>query len=404
MKISFSPPYIDQEIIDEVVDSLKSGWITTGPKTKQFETELAAYMGVKRVLNFNSATAGMELMLRWFGIKEGDEVIVPAYTYCATANIVVHCGATPVMVDVDDNFLLDIEAVKKAITPKTKAIIPVDLAGMPCDYDAFMQLVNSDEVRKNFHPNTPEQQKLGRPFLMIDAAHSVGAVYKGKKVGGQADAMVFSFHAVKNLTTAEGGCVAFGMDGIFNSDELYTKLNTKSLHGQNKDALSKTQTGAWRYDVIEAGFKCNMPDVLAAIGLASFKKYDSYILPERYRVFAQYQEAFSKYEWAQLPVYKTEDRLSSCHVYPLRIKDFNEQQRDELITQMAEAGISTNVHFQPLPMLSVYKNMGYKISDYPVSLDNYTREISLPVYPHLTKEEVEFISQTLVGIVEAVFA
>lgn len=404
MKIPFSPPYIDQSIIDEVTDSLKSGWITTGPKTKLFEKELAAYCEVPKVLCLNSATAGLELMLRWFGVKEGDEVIVPAYTYCATANVVLHCGATPVMVDCDENFLVDPEKVKQAITSNTKVIMPVDVFGYPCDYDALNVIINSSEIKSLFNAETENQKKLGRILLLADSAHSVGAEYKGKKIGSQADAMVFSFHAVKNLTTAEGGAIAINLECTFDPEEVYKALNIKGLHGQNKDALSKTQSGSWRYDIIEAGYKFNMPDVLAAIGLASFKQYESYILPRRKEIFDKYCELFSEYSWAQLPEYENEIKKSSYHVFPLRIKDISETERDAIMQKMFDAGVATNVHFQPLPMLSLYKNLGYKMEDYPVSFENYSREISLPVYPQLTDEQLNYIAETMAGIIEKEYA
>jgi dTDP-4-amino-4,6-dideoxygalactose transaminase len=404
--ISFSPPFIDEEIINEVVDALRSGWITTGPKTKTFEKELAAYCGVEKVLCLNSATAGLEMMLRWYGVQEGDEVIVPAYTYAATANVVVHCGARPVMVDVDDNFQLDIDKLAGAITSHTKAIIPVDIFGLPTDYDAIMDVLNSEAVKKKFTAANSTQDKLGRPMLLIDSAHSIGAVYKGKKVGSQADAMVFSFHAVKNLTTAEGGCIALKLNDKFDLAQVYQELNIKSLHGQTKDALSKSQSGAgaWRYDIVEAGYKFNMPDVLAAIGLAGFRKYDPYILPRRKEIFDLYTEGFSKYSWAITPLADDEFRSSSYHVYPLRIKGINEKHRDQVIYQMAEHGIATNVHYQPLPLLSFYKNNGYRMEDYPKSFALYEMEVSLPVYPQLTEADIERIVNDMAKTVEAVYA
>ena len=400
MKIPFSPPYINQDILDEVIDSLNSGWITTGPKTKQFEREIAAYCGVSKVLCVNSATAGLELMLRWYGIGQGDEVIVPAYTYAATANVVLHCGATPVMVDVRPDFLIDLNAIEKAITSKTKAIIPVDIFGYPCDFDELRALVERADIKKMFTPATTEQEKLGRIMILDDAAHSVGAEYKGKKVGSQADAIVFSFHAVKNLTTAEGGAICLAFDKVFDVEDVYRQLNIKSLHGQTKDAMSKTQSGGWRYDIVEAGYKYNMPDILAAIGLATMKKYESYILPRRKEIFERYCAGFSKYAWAQIPEYKSEDKISCYHVFPLRIFNLTEAERDAIIDKMSAAGVATNVHFQPLPLLSLYKNMGYKMEDYPVAWDNYSREISLPVYPHLTDEQVDYVIHSMAEIVE----
>ena len=272
--IPFSPPRIDRKIIDEVVSALQSGWITTGPKTKKFEKDIAAYCGAHNVLCLNSATAGLEIMLRWFGVKEGDEVIIPAYTYSATANVIIHCGATPVLVDVNANdFNINIQNIKKAITSKTKVIMPVDMAGLPCDYKAINELVNNSDIKKLFKPNNSIQQTLGRIMILSDAAHSFGANYNGLKTGICTDVSVFSFHAVKNLTTAEGGAIVLNFPAPFNNEEIYKALCIKTLHGQNKDALAKTQKGNWEYDIVEAGYKFNMPDILAAIGLVELERY-----------------------------------------------------------------------------------------------------------------------------------
>ena len=269
-KIPFSPPKMDKAIVDEVVATLNSGWITTGPRTKALEKEVEKLAQVPRVLCVNSCTGGLELMMRWLGIQEGDEVIVPAFTYCATANVVLHCGAKPIMVDVkSDDFTIDIEAVKNAITSKTKAIVPVDLGGMPIDYSELLNLVKSDEIKNQFQPRTTIQQQLNRIAVITDAAHSIGASYLGQPAAKQADVTVFSFHAVKNLTTAEGGAICLNLPDSFDADEIYTKLNTKTVHGQSKDALAKFGKNSWEYDVVEAGYKFNMPDVLAAIGLTS---------------------------------------------------------------------------------------------------------------------------------------
>ena len=285
--IPFSPPRIDDKTIAEVTDALQSGWITTGPKTKLFEEKLAAFIGVKHVVCLNSATAGMQLILNWLGIKKGDEVIVPAYTYCATANVVIHAGAKPVMVDVnEDDFNISINAVRNAITPKTKAIIAVDIAGYPADYDELHQLVRENQINSLYNPENSVQQKLNRIAIVADAAHSIGAMYNGARTGNQADMSSFSFHAVKNLTTAEGGAVAFNLKE-FSSQELQQKFKVSSLHGQTKDAFSKNQIGAWKYDVIEAGFKCNMTDLQAAIGLVELKRYEE-TLERRKTIFDKY--------------------------------------------------------------------------------------------------------------------
>lgn len=401
--IPFSPPRIDQKVIDEVVDSLKSGWITTGPKTKKFENNLIDFCGCKKVLAVSAATTGLELILRWFGVKEGDEVILPAYTYCATANVIVHCGATPVFVDVNsDDFNISLDAIKKAITPRTKVIMPVDLGGLPCDYTEIMDLVSSKEISSVFSAETDNQEKLGRIFVLSDSAHSVGAKYNGNRAGSLADVSVFSFHAVKNLTTAEGGAVCLNLPSQFDCEEIYKYLCTSSLHGQNKDALAKTKKGAWKYDVIEAGYKANMTDLQAAIGLVELERYDNDMLVKRRHVFDKYSEGLGKYNWSELPIYETKSKVSSYHVFLLRIKNVTEVQRDEIIQRIFDKDVSVNVHFQPLPLLTFYKNMGYKIEDYPVAYNNYSREISLPVYYNLTDEQVQTVINAVVDSVNEV--
>ena len=403
--IPFSPPRIDQKVIDEVVDTLKSGWITTGPKTKEFERRLTAYCGNKATLAVNSNTVGLEVVLRWFGVQEGDEVIVPAYTYCATANVIVHCGAKPVMVDVNaDDFDVCLEKVREAITDKTKVIMPVDLGGMPCAYDELFELVETEEVKTLFQAKTEEQGKLGRILILSDSAHSIGAEYKGRKAGSLADVSVFSFHAVKNLTTAEGGAIMLNLPEPFDNEEVYRYLCTYTLHGQNKDALAKTKKGAWRYDVLVSGFKGNMTDIMASIGLVELSRYEDDTLHYRKCIYDQYTDAFSRYGWAELPIYETEDRKSSYHVYCLRVKGITEQQRDVIIQRIFDKDVSVNVHFQPLPLLSAFKNKGYKIEDYPVAYDNYCREISLPVWYGLSEEMVKTVIDAVICSVEEVLA
>ena len=403
--IPFSPPRIDQKVIDEVVDTLKSGWITTGPKTKEFERRLTAYCGNKATLAVNSNTVGLEVVLRWFGVQEGDEVIVPAYTYCATANVIVHCGAKPVMVDVNaDDFDVCLEKVREAITDKTKVIMPVDLGGMPCAYDELFELVETEDVKTLFRAKTEEQGKLGRILILSDSAHSIGAEYKGRKAGCLADVSVFSFHAVKNLTTAEGGAIMLNLPEPFDNEEVYRYLCTYTLHGQNKDALAKTKKGAWRYDVLVSGFKGNMTDIMASIGLVELSRYEDDTLHYRKCIYDQYTDAFSRYGWAELPIYETEDRKSSYHVYCLRVKGITEQQRDEIIQRIFDKDVSVNVHFQPLPLLSAFKNKGYKIEDYPVAYDNYCREISLPVWYGLSEEMVKTVIDAVICSVEEVLA
>ena len=405
MMIPFSPPRIDQKVIDEVVDTLKSGWITTGPKTKEFERRLTAYCGNKATLAVNSNTVGLEVVLRWFGVQEGDEVIVPAYTYCATANVIVHCGAKPVMVDVNaDDFDVCLEKVREAITDKTKVIMPVDLGGMPCAYDELFELVEAEDVKTLFQAKTEEQRKLGRILILSDSAHSIGAEYKGRKAGCLADVSVFSFHAVKNLTTAEGGAIMLNLPEPFDNEEVYRYLCTYTLHGQNKDALAKTKKGAWRYDVLVSGFKGNMTDIMASIGLVELSRYEDDTLHYRKCIYDQYTDAFTRYGWAELPIYETEDRKSSYHVYCLRVKGITEQQRDEIIQRIFDKDVSVNVHFQPLPLLSAFKNKGYKIEDYPVAYDNYCREISLPVWYGLSEEMVKTVIDAVICSVEEVLA
>lgn len=392
--IPFSPPHIDEKIINEVVAALKSGWITTGPRTKEFERQLATYCNVEKVLAVNSWTAGAEMLLHWFGVKEGAEVIVPAYTYCASANIVVHCGAKPVLVDVNEDFTINIDRVREAITPRTKAIIPVDVAGLPVDYSAIMNLV--EEKRELFTPNTERQNKLGRILVLNDAAHSFGAMYKGQRVGNQCDFTVFSFHAVKNLTTAEGGGIAINMPLPYNNAELYAELNTYSLHGQNKDALAKTQKGSWEYDVIDAGYKCNMTDILASIGLVELSRYNDDTLVYRKSIVNQYDQEFSKYDWAIIPTSKDEKRESSYHLYLLRIKNITLEQRNAIIQKIFDKDVSVNVHYKPLPLLSAYKNRGYRMEDYPVSQSLWENEISLPIYYGLDKDKTNKVTQAVI--------
>ena len=403
--IPFSPPRIDQKVIDEVGETLKSGWVTTGPKTKEFERRLTAYCGNKATLAVNSNTVGLEVVLRWFGVQEGDEVIVPAYTYCATANVIVHCGAKPVMVDVNaDDFDVCLEKVREAITDKTKVIMPVDLGGMPCAYDELFELVEAEDVKTLFQAKTEEQRKLGRILILSDSAHSIGAEYKGRKAGCLADVSVFSFHAVKNLTTAEGGAIMLNLPEPFDNEEVYRYLCTYTLHGQNKDALAKTKKGAWRYDVLVSGFKGNMTDIMASIGLVELSRYEDDTLHYRKCIYDQYTDAFARDGWAELPIYETEDRKSSYHVYCLRVKGITERQRDEIIQRIFDKDVSVNVHFQPLPLLSAFKNKGYKMEDYPVAYDNYCREISLPVWYGLSEEMVKTVIDAVICSVEEVLA
>lgn len=402
--IPFSPPHIDQKIIDEVTDTLKSGWITTGPKTKRFEKEITAYCGNAATLCLNSATAGLEIMLRWFGVGPGDEVILPAYTYSATANVVMHCGAKPVFVDVKSDFNIDPKEVEKAITANTKVIMPVDFGGHPCDYDELNVLVNDTNIISMFKATTPEQKQLGRILILSDAAHSFGAWYKGKRAGSLTDVSVFSFHAVKNLTTAEGGAVALNLPAPFNNEDVYKYLCIKTLHGQNKDALAKTIPGNWRYDIIEPGYKMNMTDIMASIGLVELSRYDTETLPKRKAIYDAYTNALSKHSWAITPEYETADKTSSYHVYALRIKGITEEQRDAIIAKIFEKQVSVNVHFIPVPKMSFYVAQGYDINNYPKTIAQYQNEISLPVWVDLTPEQIETVIQSVVSSVGEVIS
>ena len=391
MNIPFSPPYIDQDIINEVISSLESGWITTGPKVKALEDEVCKLTKVSNALCVNSWTSGAMLMLKWFGVQAGDEVIIPAYTYSATALAVLHCGATPVMVDISDDFTIDVDKIKEKITSKTKVIMPVDIAGWPCDYTAINKLVNDTSVKTLFEATNANQEKLGRILVVSDAAHSIGASVAGVETGLLTDITIFSLHAVKNVTTAEGGVICINLPLPFSNEEEYSYLRRMTLNGQTKDAFTKSKAGGWRYDIVDLGMKINMPDVLAAIGLAQIRKYDSQLLLERKRIFNQYSQAFSQFAWAKLPPQDNDHVQSSYHLYALRINNISEEQRDQMIDNIAKEGVAVNVHFIPMPMLTLFKDLGYKIEEYPMAYANYACEISLPIYPQLTSEQVEYI-------------
>ena len=399
--IPFSPPHIDDKIIAEVTAALKSGWITTGPRTKEFEKKITAYCGNKATLCLNSATAGLEIMLRWYGVGQGDEVILPAYTYSATANVVIHCGAIPVFVDVNtDDFNINVSNIEKAITSKTKVIMPVDFAGYPCDYNEINALVIKH--KNTFVPANENQKKLGRILVLSDSAHSFGGVYDGKKCGALTDVSVFSFHAVKNLTTAEGGAIALNLPEPFDNTEVYNFLCVLTLHGQNKDALAKTQKGNWKYDIIEAGYKCNMTDLSAAIGLIELERYDNDTQLKRKAIFEAYDEAFSKDERFQIPMHVTHLKNGCYHLYPLRIKNITEQQRDAIMKEIFDCDVSVNVHFIPVPAMTYYKNLGYDMANYPITYDNFSREISLPIYYNLTPEQVKTVINAVIQSVNKV--
>lgn len=400
--IPFSPPRIDQKVLDEVNAALLSGWITTGPRTKLFEKKITEYCGCKTTVAVNSWTMGMEVFLRWWGIGPGDEVIIPVYTYCASANVVLHTGAKAVMVDIsNEDFNISLDKIEAAITSKTKVIMPVDVSGFPCDYDGIYSIV--EKHQNSFSPSNEKQKQLGRILIASDAAHSFGAQYQGRRSGSLADITCFSFHAVKNLTTAEGGAVCFNLPEGFNHDQLYKEFVTITLHGQSKDALAKTKKGAWKYDVIVPGYKCNMTDIQAAMGLVELDRYQEN-LDRRKSIYSSYNSAFSKQSWAILPPHATDDKTSSYHLYLLRIKDITEEQRDAVIQAIFEFDIAVNVHFQPLPLLTAYKNLGYKIADYPIAHYKYQTEISLPIYYDLNNEQVSQVIHAVVSSVEMVLS
>ena len=400
--IPFSPPRIDEKTIEAVTAVLRSGWITTGPQTRAFENEIKEYCDSGPVLCLNSWTNAVEMVLYWFGIGPGDEVIVPAYTYAATANVVVHLGATPVMVDCAPNSAhMDIEKVAAAMTERTKAIMPVDVGGLPVDYDAYMELSKSFTERFEWKPKSKPQEKFGRPLVVSDAAHSFGSLYKGKRVGNQTDVAGFSFHAVKNLTTAEGGAIALNFQNEIISEKIRQQIYVKSLHGQSKDAISKLQPGNWRYDIVEAGYKCNMTDIHAAIGRVELERFQE-SLDRRKEICEIYNRILSNNENCILPTFKTEWSDSNYHLYMLRVKKFTEDQRDAVIRKVAEEGISLNVHFQPLPLFTFYKSEGYDIHDFPNAFNFYKNEISLPVYYDLSNEDAERVANAILKAIQEV--
>lgn len=398
MKIPFSPPDITEEEIVQVSEALKSGWITTGPKTKELEREVADLCGVNRAVCLNSQTACGEMTLRLLGIGKDDEVITSAYTYTASASVVCHVGAKLVLIDTQDNSLeMDYDKLADAITEKTKVIIPVDLGGVPCDYDRIFSIVESK--KHLFHPENEIQKAIGRVIVMADAAHAFGATWKGKPVGSVADFSNFSFHAVKNFTTAEGGAVAWrDIEGIDN-EVLYHQYQLLSLHGQSKDALAKTQLGAWEYDIIGPWYKCNMTDVVAGIGLAQMKRYKG-LLARRKEIIEKYDAAFKPLGIEVLDHY-TDEHKSSGHLYVTRVPEITLEQRHEIIVKMAEAGVACNVHYKPLPMMTAYKNMGFDIKDYPNAYKRFENEITLPLHTRLKDEEVEYVIEQYCKIVRS---
>lgn len=397
MNISFSPPDMSDMEIQEVADTIKSGWITTGPKTKELERQIAKYVGVNRCVCLNSQTACGEMALRVLGIGAGDEVIVPAYTYSASASIVDHVGAKIVFVDVQEGCLeMDYDKMEAAITEKTKAIIPVDLGGVPCDYDKIFAIV--EKKKALFQPKNEIQKAIGRVAVCADTAHAFGASWHDKMCGSIADFSSFSFHAVKNFTTAEGGALTWRTIPGIDDEEIYHKLQLLSLHGQSKDALAKTKLGAWEYDIVGPWFKCNMTDIMAGIGLAQMKRYPA-MLARRKEIISRYDAAFKPLGIEVLDHYN-DNHQSSGHLYITRIPGAGLEERQEIIVKMAEAGIATNVHYKPLPMMTAYKNLGFDIKDYPNAYKRFVNEITLPLHTCLTDEEVEYIIENYCKIVK----
>lgn len=397
MNIPFSPPDISDEEINEVVDALKSGWITTGPKTKKLEKDLLEFTGTSKGVCLNSQTAAAEMTLRVLGIGQGDEVITSAYTYTATASVVEHVGAKLVLVDTqEENLEMDYEKLKEAINEKTKVIIPVDLGGVPCDYDKIFQIV--EEKKNLFKAKNEIQKAYNRIIVMADTAHALGAEYKGEKVGSIADFSNFSFHAVKNFTTAEGGYATWKDKEGIDNEKLYKKYQLLSLHGQSKDALSKTKLGSWEYDVVGPWYKCNMTDVLAGIGLAQVKRYPR-LLKRRKEIIEKYDQAFRPLGIKSLNHFD-QNHKSSGHLYISQIPGIDTEQRNKIIEEMAEKGIACNVHYKPLPLLTAYKNLGFEIKDYPNAYNHYKNEITLPLHTKLSDEEVDYIIESFCEIVE----
>lgn len=396
MNIKFSPPDISELEINEVVETLKSGWITTGPRTKQLERDIAAYVQCARAVCLNSQTACAEMALRLLGIGKGDEVITTAYTYTATASVIEHVGATIVLVDtVKDSFEMDYDKAEALVTERTKAIIPVDYAGIPCDYDRVFELV--ERKRSLFRPKGRLQTAIGRIAVLADTAHSFGAVRKGKRTGSIADFSSFSFHAVKNLTTAEGGALTWNTIEGIDDEEIYRFLQLLSLHGQSKDALAKTALGAWEYDIVGPYYKCNMTDIAAAIGLAQLRRYPA-MLERRREIITRYDAAFGPLGVQTLDHY-TEDYASSGHLYITRIPGITPEERSDIIRKMAERGVACNVHYKPLPLHTAYRALGFDVKDFPNAYDFFANEITLPLHTSLTDEEVAYVIDSFTEIV-----
>ena len=397
--IPFSPPDISDGEINEVIDTLKSGWITTGPKTKELERRLSEFTNTPKTVCLNSATAALELTLRVLGIGEGDEVIVPAMTYTASCSVIYHVGAKAVIVDIaEDSHEMNYAALADAITENTKAVIPVDLAGIPCDYDKIFEVVESK--KHLFRANSEYQEKLGRVAVVADGAHALGSTYKGKKIGSVADFTTFSFHAVKNFTTAEGGSVTWKQNENFDNEELYREYQIYSLHGQTKDALAKTKAGSWEYDIVIPGYKCNLTDIAASIGLVQLDRYPK-LLERREDIISQYNKGFEGTRITALS-HSSEDYRSCGHLYITHVEGATFEQRGEIIVKMAERGISCNVHYKPLPLLTAYKNLGFDINDYPNAYSYYVNEVTLPLHTRLSDEDIEVIVENFKEVIAEV--
>ena len=397
MNIPFSPPDISEREIEEVIAALKSGWITTGPKTKELESKISSYCGTEKTVCLSAATTALEMTLRLLGVGKGDEVIVPAYTYTATCSVICHVGATPVMVDSQkDKEEMDYTLMSEAISDKTKVIIPVDIAGILCDYGRIFEIIESK--KDLFKANSELQEAFDRIIVLADCAHGFGAVQNGKAAGSLADFTCFSFHAVKNLTTAEGGAVTWKNHEGLDNEKIYKQYQILSVHGQTKDALEKTQKGSWEYDILFPAYKCNMTDIQAGIGLGQIERYDS-MLKRRHEIIERYENGL-KGSKVITPAHKTDSSMSSGHLYLTRIKDISLEDRNEIITKMDEKGVSTNVHYKPLPLLTAYKNLGFKIEDYPNAYNLFENEISLPIYSTLTDEEVDYVVESLLDVLK----
>ena len=403
MKIPFCLPLIDENVETEVLSCLnETGWLTTGPKVRLLEDEITKLCQTSSTICVNSWTSGMLLLIKWLGFEKDDEIIVPVYTYAASAFSVINSNVKCVYVDVNSDFTINIDEVERAITKNTKAIMPVDLGGLPADYIKLKELLNKKSVKNKFNAKTDFQKKIGRPIIIADAAHSIGSTINHIPTPLFTDFTVFSFHSVKNITTGEGGAITFKIFDKTKDEQILKDLKLLSLNGQNKSAFEKNSIGGWKYDIITNGLKVNMPDINAAIGLSQIKKYKNILLPERQNIFLKYNSILSQYNWAILPTFVVDSRKSSCHLYQFRIKGFEESQRDELISKLSSLGIGVNVHYIPLPMLSYFKKIGLDIKNFPSSYNLYKNEISLPIYNGLSLQNVNYICLKLSEIINKI--